>query len=977
MIGKTIHHYKILEKLGSGGMGTVYKAQDTKLDRFVALKFLAPHLSQAEEEKKRFIHEAKAASALDHPNICNIYEIDETGDGQMFIAMACYDGESLKEKIDNAPLPVDEVLDIAIQIAQGLAKAHDKDIVHRDIKPANILITEDRQIKIVDFGLAKLAGLTLLTKEGTTLGTISYMSPEQTQGTEVDHRADIWAFGVVLYEMLTGDRPFKGDYEQAVMYSIMNDDPEPIRKLNPAVPPELQQIVNRALQKNPESRYSSAAKILKDLKGYQDSLRAREMGGFDLRTFLRRIRKPRIAVPAVAMILLIILASVWFFNRQAKINWARQELLPEIKRLVETSWRDYTDAYKLALEAEKFIPGDPELAEMFSKSSLNINIKTEPPGADIYMKEYKTPGSEWEFLGVSPIEKTRLSIGIFRWKIEKEGYETVLAAASSWNVAPKEGIISFDLVRVLDEKGSIPDGMVRVPGAQTPLGKLDDFFIDSYEVANKQFKKFINNGGYRNRQYWKHEFIKDGKVLTWEEAMAEFVDQTNRPGPATWQAGDYPEGWGSYPVSGISWYEAAAYAEFTGKNLPTGIHWGIARGEYTPMIRWFQLGGFAIFSPFSNFAGKGPAAIGSLPGITSYGAYDMAGNVREWCWNKTRKGRIIRGGAWDDATYMFGNYSQVPAFDRSLKNGFRCALYPDPENIPESAFSLIKLGKTKDFYKEKPVADPIFEVYKEQFSYDKTDLKARVESRDESSEDWIQEQITFEAAYGGERMIAVLFLPQNTTPPYQTVIYFPGAQARWRKSCKEIESSMEFKVFLSFVVKNGRAALYPVYKGTMERNFVRPYPWGNTHRQAEYRIQLVKDFKRCIDYLETRQDIARDKLAFYGMSWGGGWPGVIIPAMEERLKASVLLAGGLNSTGRPEVHMSNYITRVKVPTLMINGKYDSSFGYEKGIKPMFDLLGTPDEHKELKLYDTDHIPPRNEFIKETLAWLDRYLGPVK
>ena len=177
MIGKTISHYKILEKLGSGGMGTVYRAKDTKLDRFVALKFLALHLSQAEDEKKRFIHEAKAVSALDHPNICSIYEIDETGDRQMFIAMACYDGESLKEKIEHAPLPVDEVLDIAIQIAQGLAKAHAKDIVHRDIKPANVLITEDDQVKIVDFGLAKLAGRTLLTKEGTTLGTVAYMSP--------------------------------------------------------------------------------------------------------------------------------------------------------------------------------------------------------------------------------------------------------------------------------------------------------------------------------------------------------------------------------------------------------------------------------------------------------------------------------------------------------------------------------------------------------------------------------------------------------------------------------------------------------------------------------------------------------------------------------------------------------------------------------------------------------------------------------
>jgi dienelactone hydrolase len=162
----------------------------------------------------------------------------------------------------------------------------------------------------------------------------------------------------------------------------------------------------------------------------------------------------------------------------------------------------------------------------------------------------------------------------------------------------------------------------------------------------------------------------------------------------------------------------------------------------------------------------------------------------------------------------------------------------------------------------------------------------------------------------------------------------------------------------------------------MERNFERPNSWMNTHRQTEYRIQLVKDFKRCIDYLETRPDIDSDRLAYYGMSWGGGWPGVIIPAVEERIKASVLLAGGLRDTGRSEVHPFNYVTRVKTTTLMINGRYDAPHGYERSIKPLFDLLGTPDEHKELKLYETDHIPPRNEFIKETLLWFDKYLGPV-
>ena len=980
MIGKTISHYKILEKLGEGGMGVVYKAEDTKLDRFVALKFLPPHLGQDEENKKRFIYEAKAASALDHPNICTIYEIDETEDGRMFIAMACYEGASLKDRIEGGPLGIDETLDIAIQIAQGLAKAHSKEIIHRDIKPANVQITEDGTIKIVDFGLAKLAGRTMLTKEGTTLGTIAYMSPEQTQGTEVDHCTDIWALGVVLYEMFSGEHPFKGDYEQAVMYSIMNEDPEPLRKVNPAVPPELEQIVNRSLQKKPEVRYSSAAEMLKDLQGYQDSLRAVEMGAFDLRTFLRRIRRPRVAVPAVGLILLIILGAVWFFNRQAKIRWAREEALPEIERLVETNWRDFTEAYELAEQAEQYIPNDAELAALFSKSSFNINIKTEPAGAKIYVKDYQSPESEWEYLGISPIENIRVPIGIFRWKIEKEGYETVLAAASTWDidVVGKNLLIPNDLVRVLDEKGSIPQEMVRVPGAQTPLGKLDDFFIDRYEVTNKQYKEFINNGGYRNREYWEHEFIKDGRVLTWEEAMAEFTDQTARPGPATWQAGDYPDGQSGYPVSGISWYEVAAYAAFVGKSLPTGQHWGLARGEYTSLIRYPTQGGYAVFAPFSNFEDNGPVAVGSLPGITSYGAYDMAGNMREWCWNETSVGRLIRGGAWNDNTYMFGYRSQAPAFDRSSKNGFRCAFYPDPETIPESAFAMAGLGETRDFYREQPVSDAIFQVYKEQFAYDKSPLNARLETKDESAEDWIHERITLDAAYGNERIIAHLFLPKNSPPPYQTVIYVPGGGSRFQASSEDRASFYEFPIFLSFLVKNGRAVLYPVYKGTFERrdDAAIPILGDDSHRYTEYLIQLVKDFRRSVDYLETRQDIENEKLAYYGLSWGG-MLGAIIPAVEDRLQTSIILSGGLTGRGRHEANQINYVSRVRTPTLMLNGKYDTIFPYETAIKPMFDLLGTPDEHKKLKLYETDHIPPRNEFIKEILAWLDRYLGPVK
>jgi len=232
MIGKTISHYKILEKLGEGGMGVVYKAQDTRLDRLVAIKFLPQHLIADAVEKERFVHEAKAASALNHANITTIHEIDEF-EGQMFIVMEYCEGKTLKKMIEKETLTIKKVLDIGIQICEGLTAAHKKEIVHRDIKSENIMVTQEGQVKIMDFGLAKLKGATKLTKARSTLGTAAYMSPEQASGEEVDSRSDIFSFGVVLYELLTKQLPFKGEHQAATLYSIINEEPQPVSSGKP------------------------------------------------------------------------------------------------------------------------------------------------------------------------------------------------------------------------------------------------------------------------------------------------------------------------------------------------------------------------------------------------------------------------------------------------------------------------------------------------------------------------------------------------------------------------------------------------------------------------------------------------------------------------------------------------------------------------------------------------------------------------
>jgi dienelactone hydrolase/predicted Ser/Thr protein kinase len=971
--------YRILKEIGHGGMGVVYRAEDTKLKRSVALKFLPPELALHSEARERFIREAQAAAALDHPNICTIHEVGDA-DGIAYIAMAYIEGRTLRQKIGERSLAVDEAVDVAAQVAEGLAEAHQKGIIHRDIKSANIMITDRGQATVMDFGLAKVLGEAMITTDAKTMGTVAYMSPEQARGEELDHRTDVWSLGVVLYEMLTGQLPFRGERETSILYSIVHEEAKPLRQIDAHIPVEIQRIVDHALKKDKSERYASAAEMLKDLRAYQNSLKAGETEVFNLRSLGRRLRQPHVAIPAAVVVVAVACLAFWFINRRAKINWAKETLLPEIEQLImaEGSGRDnLIGAYKLVQRAEKYIRRDPKLSELTSKCAVNISIETVPAGARISLKKYSAPDSQWEYLGTSPLKNVRLPMGIFRWKMEKEGYETVLAASFTYRRDESRQYFNIpdNLTRVLDKKGSLPPGMVRVAGGQVQdIGHIDDFLVDQFEVTNRQFKEFVGQGGYQKQEYWKNPFVKDGKTLSWEEAMRYFVDQTGRPGPSTWQAGAFPQGHEDYPVSGVSWYEAAAFAEFAGKSLPTSSHWDIARGELTPL---YQSGFLSILYPLCNFQGEGPTQVGSFQGMTAFGAYDMAGNVREWCSNETPQGRLIRGGAWNDINYMFGDLSQAPPFDRSPKNGFRCVLYLDPHKIPETALAptkFYKFAEVGNLYQLKPIPDSVFQVYKDQFSYDKKALNVRMESTDEKARDWVKEKVTFDTAYENERMTAYLFLPKNSHPPYQTVIYFPGSSAEQQKSSQDLEKYVWFEVDLSFLLQDGRAVLFPIYTGTFERNDPKydNLPLDSRLR-TEYYIHVFKEFRRCVDYLETRPDIDTGKIAYLGFSWGG-WVGLIITAVEDRLKVSILKAGGLRSSGRPEINPLNYVTRVKLPTLMLNGKYDMDFPYETSAKPMFDLLGTPKEDKVMKVYDTDHFIPHNEFIKETLAWLDKYFG---
>ena len=969
MIGRTISHYTILAKLGEGGMGVVYKAEDTKLKRTVALKFLSPRVLPSREDRARFVHEAQAAAGLRHPGICTVYEIDEQ-EGQTFIVMEYIEGQSLKQKMSAGPMSIAEALDLTVQIAEGLHEAHENGIIHRDIKPANIMVTGKGQIVITDFGLAKSKEVTQLTRAGTTMGTVAYVSPEQARAEDVDRRADIWSLGVVLYEMLTGQLPFKGDIEQTVIYSILNSDPESPRKIRTDIPEPLENIILRTLRKDPQSRFQTLAELLSALADFMVNAGMTNDTAVTAPSFTQTLKKPAVFVP-VGLLILILLVFVLQSARQSRrIHWARQEMLPRIMELVESE-QEYA-AFQLATKVREIIPDDPLLGQLWSDMTVTTSVLTLPPGADVFMKPYKDLKGDWEHLGRAPLRDIELPDVFCRLQIRKEGFEPIEVGA--WTDADS-------LEFVLDATGTIPVEMVRVHGNFRavrlagfgyfhPL-PLADFLIDRYEVTNRQFQVFVDSGGYERPDLWRQAFVHNGDTLSWENAMAFFRDATGRFGPATWELSSYPEGKADFPVTGVSWYEAGAYSEFVGKSLPTVHHWARAA----------SIGGAsAHIIPLSNFDGKGPASIGSYNGLGYMGTFDMAGNAREWCFNSQDGERFILGGCWNEPHYMFNYIVTRLPFDRSVGNGFRCVKQIDEDSLLTKAQRDIHSRPVRDYTKEKPVSDEVFAAYLELYRYDPTPLNARVEFLDDEPQHWQIEKISYDTAYGDERMFAYLFLPRGTRPPYQIAVLFPGSYAMDMKSSDGGRRINSFG-FVDFVIRSGRAVLCPAYQSTYERDdgydLYSPSTTSSDH--TAHMLMWWKDLSRSIDYLQTRDDIASAKLAYFGSSWGG-WLAPLYLGQDMRFKVAVLRLAGL-----PTFPMAspfdpiNFVPRVKIPVLLFNGKYDYLFPHETSQKPFFDALGSPAEDKRHVLFETAHSTHgfRTEMIKETLDWLDRYLGPVE
>jgi hypothetical protein len=479
MEGRVVSHYRILERLGAGGMGVVYRAEDTRLKRVVALKFLPTDLTQDKEARERFVQEAQAASALDHPNICAIYDVDAVDD-QLFISMAYYEGETLKQRIGRGPLPVADALDLAQQIGRGLEHAHHAGIVHRDIKPANVIVTRDGLVKIVDFGIAKILDRTGPTRTGLTLGTVAYMAPEQVQGYQVDDRVDLWALGVVLYEMVTGRLPFGGDREAAILHNILHEPPAPPASLRPDISPEVERLLGHALIKDRNGRYQSAHEMQQALAACAPapSVTATMSQAPRAASGSRRL----VTVAAIVALLTAAGTAAWFIRRAANARHV-EDLIVRIATLADKD--DNAPALAALEEVERIAPADPRLTGLAARISETRDIATEPAGASVSIKPYDQPSQPWQLLGRTPIKNVRLAREPFRWRIERDGY------------VPVESVGQFNrtFFPLADAKRFPPDTLLIPAGpanlqlsgynymAQVPAGA---FLIDKFEVTNRR-----------------------------------------------------------------------------------------------------------------------------------------------------------------------------------------------------------------------------------------------------------------------------------------------------------------------------------------------------------------------------------------------------------------------------------------------------------------------------------------------------------
>ncbi len=950
--------YRIERELGQGGMATVYLATDLRHDRQVAVKVLRSDFALS-LTGERFLREIGVTARLNHPHVLPLLDSGSSADGQvLYYVMPVISGLSLRDRLAaDAALAEADALRIACDVVEALVHAHANGIVHRDIKPDNILLSEGHAI-VVDFGIAKALGsarhTSTLTSEGMSLGTPAYMAPEQAAGDDdVDHRADLYAVGAMLYEMLAGTAPYTGTFQQVIAAKITKEAPS-LSTLSPSASPALSALVARCLSRDRNVRPESADELLSSLRTIAKPKVVAES----------HITRP-VALTAVFALAAIAVIGVVFL-RDRREQWVRVTALPEIARLIEADELD--SAFALAERAESRAPGDSALAELWNAVALTQVFLSEPAGATVTRAAIGDT-TQWFPVAVTPTEPVRIPRNAWFYRYTLDGYRplTVMGARLGGSYAPIPSEVAL-------QRSSDPDSsMVPLRGAalvstlygvsSTEPLDLADFLMDEREVTNREFKRFVDAGGYANARWWDSTFVDDGKTIAWRDVVTRFVDATGQPGPAEWEGSAPKPGTADFPVGGVSWYEARAYARFVDKELPTVLEWNAA--AIPEAARWVV--------PEGRFNADGPLSGGAPGGVGPRGIYDMAGNVREWTMNARETGsRYILGGGWSDPAYLFSEAYTAPEFDRSPINGIR--LLRRLAKSRDLARALAPIPRAaRDIDRLTPVDDATFRGYLAVYDYDPVPLNATITARDSTHDDWVREDVEFDVPGSSLRMRAVLFLPKRAEPPYQTIIVWPGSDVFAMRDTRTMSMS-----YTDFLIRSGRAVVYPIYEHSYGRGTELRFDVPT--ETIEHRDQMVRwttEMRRSIDYAFTRADMDSTRLAYVGTSWGGRIGGTVL-AVEPRFRTAILNVPGFNAASmRPEEDPVNFLPRIRMPVLMLSGRYDSVFPYESSQRPFFDRLGSPAGTKKQVMFEGGHFLPRPLWVAETTKWLDEQLGPVK
>ena len=653
----------------------------------------------------------------------------------------------------------------------------------------------------------------------------------------------------------------------------------------------------------------------------------------------------------------------------------------------------FFEAYDLAVQAQRYLPNDPTLTRLFRTIADDLTVVTDPPGAQVYLKRF-APDASGKFparqlIGTTPIQHQQIARGAYVVSIEKEGYAAFERTVTGGMLLPGPMWWPSPPIRLeakLAEAANVPARMTFVPGGDYRLVgwsrptadrvRLDAYLIDKYEVTNREYKEFINARGYLDRKFWQHKFIKAGRELPWEEALREFRDQTGLPGPRTWRNQEIPEGKAEHPVVDITWYEAAAYAAFRSKELPTVFQWEKAARNGLTMdlgviMPWGLLTGTEAVERRANFDGRGTLPAESLEfGLSPFGCYQMAGNVAEWCRNQFDEGFATTGGSWGDPPYQFSNYGTFPGSYSSGKLGFRCVRNA-PGVTGDQGAKPLHADAAVPVY--KPAGEASFRAWQEQYyRYPQAPLDAQVVEVKET-EDWRREKITYAGAEG-ERAIAYLYLPKQYAPPFQVIQFIPPGIA-----FLGVPPTMNVGVeaYLQAYIKSGRAMLAVVLKGFVERAWPpnRRPPAVSTVEYREMVLDWMTDERRALDYVATRSDLDASRVAYLATSSDHSLK-LGLPAVEPRYRAVIWLGACLRAGHAqvlPEIHPVNLIPYIRAPKLFVHGRYDETCRLKSETEPLVKLLREP---KRLAYYDGGHIAPLEFTVPTINSWLDETVGPV-